>query len=280
MYWQSMLPSTPMPEAIYQLIQPGNKSTFSEVEVGVALKESSALPRIDYDIGYTDKGAEKVTMANSTTIFFLYDDLLPGKRMMLVFTKSTSRSSFLPRKIAETIPFSSNKFSEILNYLSIKPTSKQSQIMKQTIEDCETPGVKGEDKYCATSLESLVDFVIAKLGKEVHALSNKGEEEDSKQNYTILKEIKMMGGNQIVCHKMRYVYAVFYCHIIMPTMVYLVPLVGDNGCKAKAVVICHTNTSSWNPEHFAFRVLKVKPGGPPICHFLNSDTIVWVSNSI
>eukprot|EP00257_Ricinus_communis_P007006 XP_002522981.2 BURP domain protein RD22 isoform X2 [Ricinus communis] len=277
-YWQAMLPNTPMPKALHQLVQPGNKSTFSELEVDARLLESPLEARIDYALAYPDQGIEEITIANSTTVFFLFDDLLPGKKMMLVFTKSASDSNFLPRKIAEAIPFSSNKFLEILDYFSIKPASKQSQIMKQTIEECEAPGVKGEDKYCATSLESLVDFVVGRFGKEVQAFPNDVKEEDKKQKYTILKKIKMMGDNQIVCHKTRYPYAVFYCHIIMATKVYLVPLVGDNGSKAKALVVCHTNTSSWNPRHFAFQVLKVKPGGPPICHFLNTDSVVWIPN--
>ncbi|KAF2285797.1 hypothetical protein GH714_007828 [Hevea brasiliensis] len=49
-----------------------------------------------------------------------------------------------------------------------------------------------------------------------------------------------------------------------------VPMVGDDGSKAKAIVVCHTDTSAWSPKHYAFQVLEVKPGGPPICHFLNS----------
>ncbi|EEF39407.1 hypothetical protein RCOM_0586060 [Ricinus communis] len=51
---------------------------------------------------------------------------------------------------------------------------------------------------------------------------------------------------------------------------------GIDGSKATAAVVCHLDTSAWNPKQFAFQVLKVKPGGPPICHFLNIDTIVWV----
>ncbi|KDP46067.1 hypothetical protein JCGZ_06578 [Jatropha curcas] len=65
---------------------------------------------------------------------------------------------------------------------------------------------------------------------------------------------------------------------IMNTNVYMIPLVGADGSKAKALIVCHLDTSAWNPKHFAFQVLNVKPGGPPVCHFLNSDTIVWVPN--
>ncbi|EEF39410.1 conserved hypothetical protein [Ricinus communis] len=67
--------------------------------------------------------------------------------------------------------------------------------MEQTIKACEALGIKGEDKYCATSLESLVDFVVPRFGKEVQAFPRKAEEEDKKQKYTIFKEIKTMGDN-------------------------------------------------------------------------------------
>ena len=70
----------------------------------------------------------------------------------------------------------------------------------------------------------------------------------------------MMGENQMVCHKQRYKYAVFYCHIISDTKTYLVPMVGADGSKAKAAVVCHFNTSDWNPKHIAFQVLGLKPG--------------------
>ncbi|KAJ9702400.1 hypothetical protein PVL29_004235 [Vitis rotundifolia] len=71
-------------------------------------------------------------------------------------------------------------------------------------------------------------------------------------------------------------YAVFYCHKIPATRAYMVPLVGRDGTKAKAVAVCHTNTMEWNPKYLAFQQLKVKPGTAPICHFLPKDHIVWV----
>ncbi|XP_050216443.1 BURP domain-containing protein 5-like [Mercurialis annua] len=279
-YWKSMLPNTPMPKVIHNLIQPGNASTiFSEAQ-----ENTDPFPldprRARYGVAYIgQEGGENVqksTVANSTTVYFLIDDLIPGKNMMLTFTKSTNGSNFLPQQFAQTIPFSTDNFSDILNYFSINPTSKQARIMKETIEECEAPGVKGEEKYCSISLKSLVDFVVSKYGNKVEVFANEAEEENKKQKYIILEEIKMIGDSQIVCHKQRYPYAVFYCHIIMATEAYLVPLVGEDGSKAEAVVVCHMNTSSWNPNHLAFQLLKVKPGGPPICHFLNSDTIVWI----
>ncbi|XP_055960748.1 BURP domain protein RD22-like [Mercurialis annua] len=198
--------------------------------------------------------------------------------MYISFRKMYNISTFLPRKIAETIPFSTKDYSKTLEYFSLQPTSEEAQIIKHTIELCEAPEMKGEIKYCATSLESLVDFTVAKFGNKVSVLDNEVEKENTKQNYTISRGIKMMGDHQIVCHKQIYAYAVFHCHAITATKVYMVPLVGEDGSEAKVVVICHTDTSAWNPNHFAFQLLKVKPGESPICHFLNNDAIVWIPN--
>uniref|UniRef100_A0A7N0TC80 BURP domain-containing protein n=1 Tax=Kalanchoe fedtschenkoi TaxID=63787 RepID=A0A7N0TC80_KALFE len=56
---------------------------------------------------------------------------------------------------------------------------------------------------------------------------------------------------------------------------YIVPFVGTSGTKVKAVGVCHTNTSTWNPEHDAFKILNVKPGGEPVCHFLPGYNVLW-----
>ncbi|XP_015577139.1 BURP domain-containing protein 5 isoform X2 [Ricinus communis] len=275
-YWQSMLASTPLPKALQELLQPGSNVSFSYEKDETP--QSGA--RVGYGVGYWPDKREfdKNVVYNETTVYFIYDDLIPNKKMTLIFTKSMENSNFLPRKLAQSIPFSSNKLPNILKHFSIQPTSKKAQIMKQTIEECEAPGIKGEEKKCATSLESLVDIVVLKYGKNVRTLMNEAEEENKKQEYTVLEGIKMMGENPIVCHKERYPFAIYYCHTIMGTKAYMVPLVGDDGSKAKAAVVCHTKTSAWNPQHVAFQVLKVKPGGPPVCHFLNSDTIVWIPN--
>lgn len=135
--------------------------------------------------------------------------------------------------------------------------------------------MEGEEKLCATSLESLIDFSVERLGQNVRVLSTGA---GKKQEYTVSAEVRMIGDHKAaVCHKMRYPYAVHYCHVIADTEVDEVPLVGADGTRVKAVTVCHLNTSAWSPDHMAFQVLKIKPG-PAVCHFLDSDTLVWVPN--
>ncbi|KAE8682665.1 BURP domain-containing protein 5 [Hibiscus syriacus] len=142
---------------------------------------------------------------------------------------------------------------------------------------CTPPSIQGEEKYCATSLKSMIDFSTSKLGKIDQAVSTEVEKQTPKQKYTIAAGVqRIAGGKAVVCHKQNYAYAVFYCHKSETTRAYTVPLEGADGTKAKAVAVCHTDTSAWNAKHLAFQILKVEPGTIPICHFLPQDHIVWV----
>ncbi|KAJ8751700.1 hypothetical protein K2173_025867 [Erythroxylum novogranatense] len=139
--------------------------------------------------------------------------------------------------------------------------------MKNTVKECEDPGIEGEEKLRTASLESMIDLTH-QVGKNVRA-----------EKFTITGVKKIGDGKKVVaCHKQNYPYVVFYCHAMDRTRLYMVQLVGVDGTKTKAVTVCHTNTKSWNPKHLAFQLLKVKPGTVPICHFLPEDYVVWVRN--
>ncbi|KAM0024047.1 putative BURP domain-containing protein [Helianthus debilis subsp. tardiflorus] len=215
----------------------------------------------------------------NVALFFVEKDMHQGNTMNLHFTKTTSPSStFLPRKVADTIPFSSKKLPELYTRFSIKPNTEESESMKNTITECEDKGMEGEKKYCATSLEAMVDFSTSELGKKVQAVSTEvnARMRTPLQKYTIEEAKKLASDVAVACHKQNYPYAVFYCHKTTTTKAYIVSLVGEDGTKAKAVAVCHTDTAKWNPKHLAFRVLKIKPGTTPVCHFLPEDHVVWV----
>uniref|UniRef100_A0A7N0RIA5 BURP domain-containing protein n=1 Tax=Kalanchoe fedtschenkoi TaxID=63787 RepID=A0A7N0RIA5_KALFE len=202
--------------------------------------------------------------------WFLEKDLVPGKQMEMEIARPENNGyTFIPRQAADSIPFSSNKLSAILTQLSIEPESPKAELIKDTLKECELPAEEGEVKTCATSLESMIDFSIQRLGKNIQAVSTEAEKDTKLQNFTILSGIKKIGnGEAVACHKQNYAYAVFYCHDVKGARTYVVPFVGTSGTKVTAVGICHTNTTAWSPEHEAFKILKVKPGGEPVCHFL------------
>ncbi|XP_039004817.1 BURP domain protein RD22-like isoform X1 [Hibiscus syriacus] len=213
----------------------------------------------------------------NVALFFLEKDMHPGATMTLHFNQNTQKSTFLPYQISQTIPFSSDKLPEIFTKFSVKSGSEEAETMKNTIKECEKPSILGEEKYCATSLESMIDFTTSKLGKIGQAVSTEVEKQTPKQKFKISAGVERIAGDKaVVCHKQNYAYAVFYCHKSETTRAYTVPLNGADGTKAKAVAVCHTDTSAWNPKHLAFQVLKVEPGTVPICHFLPQDHIVWV----
>nr|KJB55408.1 hypothetical protein B456_009G074700 [Gossypium raimondii] len=212
MYWTSVFPNTPMPKALQNLlIPPAAAAGNSKQEFGDG------------------------NMATNKDVFFFESKLRPGTKMNLkVLTSKASKTAFLPRPVADSIPFSTKKFAQVLKYFSVQPRSAESKILKKTIEDCETPTIEGEEKFCATSLESFVDFGVSKLGKDIQLLSAELEKETQNPEFSIGDQgVKLMGKSEIVCHKMDYAYAV-------------VPLVGADGTRATILAICHEDSSAWS----------------------------------
>ncbi|CAL8996894.1 unnamed protein product [Prunus brigantina] len=312
LYWNSVLPNTQMPRSISELLHPDStneeKSTNIVNAAGNGKGKPEKLPFSSYSrkkYGGTPPSVQKhygggvrhytqrqyrrgpppsdnqLLHYKELAIFFFEKDMSPGATMKFQFPRNSNTATFLPRESAQSIPFSSNKLPEIFNHFSVKPTSVEAKTIKETIEECEAPGLKGEEKYCATSLESMVDFSTSKLGtRNVEAISTEVLERGatmSMHNYTTMPGLKKLAGDKVVvCHKENYPYAVFFCHAISQTAAYVLSLNGDDGEKVKAVTICHLDTSEWSPEHLSFQILNVKPGTVPICHFISTDAIAWV----
>ncbi|KAM1331082.1 hypothetical protein ACFX13_044395 [Malus domestica] len=274
LYWNSILPNTQMPKAISELLEPA----------GSVIEDNSTSLKTPFaQWQQATENHQILEDANAAALVFLEKNIRPGTTMNWPYARKTNTATFLPRRTAESIPFSSTKLPEILKHFSLEPSSVEANTIKETIQECEAPGYKGEEKYCATSLESMIDFTTSKLGTSVEALVATEEEKEAAMfmhKYTIMPGVKKLEGEKaVVCHKQNYPYAVFYCHATKQTRTYIVPLVGADGVKAKAVAICHIDTSEWSPKNLAFQVLKVKPGTIPICHFLPNDHIVWVPMS-
>lgn len=332
LYWKSMLPTTPMPKAITDILHPDwmeDKSTNVGVgKGGVSVDTDKGKPKgnsvhvgkggvnvhagrganvnvggggVSVNAGHKRKGKPATVVVGPhspfaynyaatetqlhddprAALFFLEKDLHPGTKMNLNFIRSSNAAAFLPRQVASATPFSSEKLTHIFNKFSVKPESEEAHIMKNTIEECEDASIQGEEKYCATSLESMVDFSILKLGKSVKVVSTVVDNKSAGlKKYTLKSGLMKLTARDkaVVCHKQNYPYAIFYCHKSESTRAYSVPLEADNGTRVKAVVVCHTDTSKWNPKHLAFQVLKIKPGTLSVCHFLPEDHIVWVPN--
>ncbi|MQM17325.1 hypothetical protein Taro_050294 [Colocasia esculenta] len=336
-YWKKVLPNTPVPGAVLDLLRPGWLSLISRVSVFVCswvvafcmeedavcnlhsfLQLSAAVSSAaaqDYwkkvlpntplggahvpirkgtDTSLNARvpprwflyGADTQTVAlrdPNTVIFFHEEDLHRGSKMKLHLGRSTPAAAFAPRAFADAMPFSTKDLPEILARFSLKPNSKEEAVLRSTLQLCEARPAVGETNHCATSLESMVDFVTSKLGTSVRAVSMVGKRAANKpQNYTVVsvgQSLTALGDKSVSCHELAYPYAVFYCHATpASTTANIVPLVGEDGDKVAAVAVCHHDTSAWNPGHIAFQMLKVKPGTATICHFMPQDNVFWATS--
>ncbi|XP_059429425.1 BURP domain-containing protein BNM2A-like [Corylus avellana] len=230
-------------------------------------------------------------MDPSSMIFFTMEDLKVGKTMPIYFPKRDPATSphFLPREEADSIPFSLKQLPHLLEFFSFSPDSPQAKAIEDTLRHCESEPIKGETKLCATSMESMLDFAAAVLGRfhehhdfQVLTTSHLTKSTTLFQNYTILKIPGEISAPKMVsCHTMPYPYAIFYCHSQeSQNKVFKVTLGGENGDRVEAIAVCHTDTSQWSPDHVSFRVLGVLPGTSSVCHFFPADNLVWVPTTL
>ncbi|KAM7459398.1 hypothetical protein LguiA_036392 [Lonicera macranthoides] len=259
-YWKTTLPNSPMPKAIRDLLLSGKQPGSTKLNVGGQMAEVHVH-------NYVTVRNDQLHGYRNTAVTMLAKDMRKGTKLNLEFIKSTSASTFLPRQVADSIPFSSAQLPEILNRVSVKPDSLEAEKIKLTVSQCDQAAI-GEEKICATSLESLIDYSTSKLGKKVEAISTEVEKETIKSQGYSITGVKKMGVNDetVVCHRLSYPYPVFYCHYTQKVEAYTVSMVGDDGTNVKAVTVCHIDAST----------LKAKPESVPVCHLLPEDNLVWV----
>ncbi|EXC07324.1 hypothetical protein L484_021232 [Morus notabilis] len=188
----------------------------------------------------------------SQMIFFTLKDMKVGQNIPIYFPKKDPSSSphLLARYEASSIPFSLKELPNLLNFFCFSQDSPQAKAMESTLSLCEIEPIKGETKFCATSLESMLDFVRGAFGLE---------ESFSVVTTTFLTK------------------SMYYCHYQeSENKVYKISLGGENGDKVEAVAVCHMDTSHWSRDHVSFRVLRIEPGTFPVCHFFPADHLVWV----
>lgn len=230
----------------------------------------------------------------AVNIFFKNGDLQIGKRIPLYFPvkDSSTKPPLLTRGESDSIPFNSSEMPYLLDYFSFSKDSRQARAMEATLKHCEYPAMSGETKFCATSLESMLDSAVSIFGTdtpfEVLATDYLSEPSSSSsyhsllQNYTVSDEPRVIWTPKMVaCHTLPYPYTVFYCHSQKSdNKLFKVSLYGDNGEKIDAAAVCHMDTSKWDPKNVAFQVLKTEPGlFSPVCHFFPQDNLVWIASS-
>ena len=211
---------------------------------------------------------------------FPVKDLFVGNIMPLNFPVKEF-PQFLPREEADYIPFSMAQLPNVLQLLSVPIDSPNARAMEATLHECEVTPIPGEIKHCATSLESMLDFVRRVMGSwanpnvlttTVHPTMSTA----LTRNYSVFRVSKeIYAPKWVACHPLPYPYLTFFCHFTENTKIFKVLLGGENGHKVESAAVCH-NTSGWDPNHIIFRELGLNYGSTSVCHFLAKYHLVWV----
>ncbi|KAJ4830472.1 hypothetical protein Tsubulata_003403 [Turnera subulata] len=226
----------------------------------------------------------------SAKVFFTLKDLKIGSVIATSLPKlgSSKYPPLFTREKAESIPFSLKHLPYLLHLFSISPDSPQASAMEDALRQCESEPIRGETKFCATSLESMLDFVSDMIGQESrfqvlvtrHLADSSSSSSNSGlvKNYTIIEATKEMSPSKMVaCHTTAYPYTIYLCHGQSGgNKVFKILLDGENGEKIEAVSVCHMDTSNWSPDHVSFMILGTHPGASEVCHFFPEEHLVWV----
>ncbi|XP_062191330.1 BURP domain-containing protein 13-like [Phragmites australis] len=219
--------------------------------------------------------------ATMTTVFFHEGAVRVGERLPFHFPAAVPAAlGFLPRHVADSIPFSAQALPGVLALFGVSPDTVQAAGMKETLRTCESPPLAGEAKFCATSLEALVERAMAALGsRDVSAVTSTLPRAGAPlQLYTVHAVRPVDGESFVACHDEAYPYTVYRCHGTGPARAYMLDMEGARSGAVTVATVCHTDTSRWNPEHVSFKLLGTKPGGEPICHLMPYGHIIWAKN--
>ncbi|KAM3189475.1 hypothetical protein ACQJBY_068022 [Aegilops geniculata] len=321
-FWRAVLPHSPLPDAVLRLLkQPAAEATSflrdpedrppfdyrdysrssSDDEPSKSTGAASGAGGFDYDNysgtdkrrGATDEykapssslagcGA-RGGQAETTTVFFHEEAVRVGKRLPFRFPPATPAAlGFLPRQVADSVPFTTAALPGVLAMFGIASDTATVGSMEATLRACESPSIAGESKFCATSLEALVERAMGVLGtRDIRPVTSTLPRAGAPlQTYTVRAVQPVEGGPVFVaCHDEAYPYTVYRCHTTGPSRAYMVDMEGARGGDTVTIAtVCHTDTSLWNPEHVSFKLLGTKPGGTPVCHLMPYGHIIWAKN--
>ncbi|KAK6146333.1 hypothetical protein DH2020_020202 [Rehmannia glutinosa] len=204
--------------------------------------------------------------------FFRLPILKEGNTIHLSNLKeSLPHRAFLPPQIASKISLTPKGVTKIF------PESSKDAI-ETTLSYCNAAAIKGEFKACPKSLEEIISFSKASLGKKkLLALTSESTRGSGEQ--LMIKKIKQFNVEKIVaCHEMFLPFATYFCHSLTSSRIYSVDFVKpDSNVPVNTVLaICHMDTSPWPANHVAFQILKFGPGQGEACHWLNEIDLAWI----
>ncbi|XP_042487027.1 polygalacturonase-1 non-catalytic subunit beta-like [Macadamia integrifolia] len=224
-----------------------------------------------------------LSIARQGGLLFFRESMVKEGGFLLVpdLRDPMSYNSFLPRPLASKIPFSVAQVKELKKLFGVVDDSNMNEYIQDTLKICEKRPIQGEQCTCATSAEDLIDFVFEKLGHHVSIWSTENFE-GSYENVTI-GAVKLIYGNfskpPALCHSQPFPFQVYYCHVLQKIKVFAVHIYAQKKVN-HAIMVCHYDTSTWNPNHSAFKLLGFGPGLIEVCHWINENEMVWTKNTL
>ncbi|KAL6660578.1 hypothetical protein ACP70R_001613 [Stipagrostis hirtigluma subsp. patula] len=307
-YQHTIMPEPTLPDSILWFINHGLSSSPSLLKVhdhglmdgahhtnfvskamATGAGQLSMVFRFNYGYNYssptlaTDESAVEAVVR---TVFFREEALRVRESLPLHLPAAAGAPlGFLPRHVADTIPFSTSELPGILDMLGVSEDSEQAAAMEETLRTCESPAppFAWEASFCTTSPDALVEGVTAALGtRDVVALASTLPRSGvPPQPYTV-RAVRPIddGARLVVCHDQPYPYTVYQCHGTgrRQARAYMVDMEDARGGAVTVAVACHTDTSRWNPEHVSFKLLGTEPGGAPVCHLMPYGHVMWAEN--
>ena len=189
------------------------------------------------------------------SIFLNLNDLKVGLTKPIYFPKKTKSSPpFLGTQILgdpNSIPFSSDQLPNFLKLFSVPQGSPQAKSIELTLKFCESNPIKGETRTCATSLDSMLEFVRGVLGLDESRHGFKfltttfcNESMTMFQNYTVLDDLReVLTPKMVACHLMEFPYGVYVCHSMENRKLFTISLRGQMGERVETIAVCHMDTS-------------------------------------
>ncbi|KAI4974405.1 hypothetical protein ZWY2020_047685 [Hordeum vulgare] len=291
-FWRTVLPDSPIPDPILKLIHP-ETSLVNKTPKDDTVAEAYSLTWLMWGLrspsGPTKHSSPRPShhRDHSTDeylaqgLFFHEEAVQVGKTITFYFPLAASALlGLLPRHQADSIAFSTSSLPSALARLGIANSSVQAANMEETLYMCDLPPKAGEAKFCATSLEALVEGTMEALGtRNIRPMTSDLPRSGApKQPYTVRGVHPVDGSTFVSCHDHNYPYTVYMCHNTPSTRAYMVEMeAAHSGLVVTVAAICHTDTSHWDAEHFSFKVLGTKPGDGPVCHYLPYGHNVWVN---
>ncbi|KAG6511149.1 BURP domain-containing protein 12-like [Zingiber officinale] len=209
--------------------------------------------------------------------FFRERDLRSGNVMPMPDIRDRLPArSFLPRSIAERIPFSA---ADVRRVFGIAEDTALGKAVTDTLADCERRPSRGETKQCAKSAEDMIDFVVEVLGS--NAVARSTESTAGSNGSILIGRVKGVNGGNVTksvsCHQSLFPYLVYYCHSVPRVRVYVAEILGVESKHTinRGVAICHLDTSDWSATHGAFLALGSSPGKIEVCHWIFEGDMTW-----